>query len=165
MTAISHTNNRNVSNTPPLSPPSADAAFEAWKDEHYLQMGELSRQGMARKAEQGILPCCAPVGYRNYRKKIEIDPVLGPLVRESFERAASSNLPLRTLLAEMTSKGLVSRSGRPLSVSAFWYMLQNPFYAGMVRWKGSLIQGSHEPLIDRNLFEKEQRYISAVNKI
>ncbi len=150
---------------PMITPPTRskpEAAFEAWKDEYHRQVSELSRQGMARKAERGILPCCAPVGYRNYRKKIEVDPVLAPLVRESFERAASSDLPLRALLAEMTSKGLVSRSGKPLSVSAFWYMLGNPFYAGIVRWKGRLIQGSHEPLVDGETLNAAQHRLNAL---
>ena len=128
-------------------------AFEQWRQDYHAHMGELSRQGMERKAASGILPCCAPVGYRNVGKKIEIDPVLAPLVQEAFERAATSRLPLRTLLAEMTARGLVSRNGKPLKVSAFWYMLKNPFYTGMVRWKGKLIQGSHERLISQVLFE------------
>lgn len=153
MATKSRTNNRDVPTIPPFLPSKADAAFEAWKDEYCRRMGELSRQGMARKAASGVLPCCAPVGYRNYRKKIEVDPVLAPLVRESFERAAISGLPLRALLAEMTAKGLVSRSGKPLKIGPFWYMLNNPFYTGTVRWKGRLIRGTHEPLISQELYE------------
>ena len=129
------------------------AAFEEWRQSYHTHMGRLASRGMERKAASGIMPCCAPVGYHNYRKKVEIDPVLAPLVREAFERAATSRLPLRSLLAEMTAKGLVSRSGRPLKVSAFWYMLRNPFYVGLIRWHGALIQGAHEPIVSQERFE------------
>ena len=135
----------------PEMPHEMRAAFAQWRKDYHAHMGELSRRGMERKAASGILPCCAPVGYRNVGKKIVIDPVLAPLVQEAFERAATSRLPLRSLLAELTAKGLVSRNGKPLKVSSFWYLLKNPFYTGMVKWKGKLIQGSHEPLIGRDL--------------
>ena len=137
--------------------PTMCAAYEKWRQDHLARMGELSRRGMARKAASGVLPCCAPVGYRNVRKRIETDPVLAPLVHESFERAAASTLPLRALLGEMTEKGLVSRSGRPLKVSAFWYMLRNPLYTGMVNWKGNLIPGSHHPIVGQELFDAVRR--------
>lgn len=131
-------------------------AFEEWRQGYHAHMGRLASLGMERKAASGVLPCCAPVGYRNYRKNIEVDPVLAPKVQEAFERAATSRLPLRALLAEMTAKGLVSRSGKALKVSAFWYMLRNPFYVGMIRWHGELISGSHEPLVSGELFDSVQ---------
>ncbi len=148
----------------PEMPPEMRAGFEEWRQDYHAHMGKLARRGMERKAASGVLPCCAPVGYRNCRKKIEVDPVLAPLVRESFERAATSRLPLRTLLAEMTARGLVSRSGKPLRVSAFWYMLRNPFYIGMMNWKGELVQGTHEPLISRELFDATQARLSDNHK-
>lgn len=133
--------------------PEMQAAFERWRQSYHAHMGRLASRGMERKAVSGVLPCCAPVGYRNVRKIIEVDPVLAPLVQMAFERVAKSRLPLRSLLAEMTARGLVSRSGKPLKVSAFWYMLRNPFYAGLIRWHGELIPGSHEPLVSGELFE------------
>lgn len=149
----------------PEMPPEMRAAFERWRQDYHAHMGELSRRGMEQKAASGILPCCAPVGYRNIGKRIEIDTVLAPLVREAFERAATSRLPLRSLLAEMTKKGLVSRNGKPLKVSAFWYMLRNPFYTGMVRWKGELIPGLHEPLVSRELFGLVEMQLDPKTKI
>lgn len=136
----------------PAMLPEMQAAFERWRQGYHAHMGRLASRGMERKAASGVLPCCAPVGYRNVRKIIEVDPVLAPLVQEAFERAATSRLPLRSLLAEMTAKGLVSRSGKALKVSAFWYMLGNPFYAGLIHWHGELIPGSHEPLVSGELF-------------
>ena len=141
--------------------PEMRAAFEQWRQDYHAHMGELSRRGMERKAASGVLPCCAPVGYRNVGKKIVLDPVLAPLVQEAFERTATSRLPLRSLLAEMTAKGLVSRNGKPLKVSAFWYMLNNPFYTGMVTWRGQVIPGSHQPLVSQELWMAMQNRLSS----
>jgi len=145
----------------PAMSPEMQAAFEQWRQGYYAHMGKLASRGMERKAASGILPCCAPVGYRNYQKTIEVDPALAPLVREAFERAATSRLPLRALLAKMTAKGLVSRTGKPLKVSAFWYMLGNPFYVGLIRWHGELIPGTHESLISRELFAAVEKRLEA----
>ena len=141
----------------PTMPLEMRDAFERWRQDYHAHMGKLASRGMERKVACGILPCCAPVGYRNIRKKIEIDPMLAPLIREAFERAATSKLSLRTLLAEMTAKGLISRNGKPLKVSAFWYMLRNPFYVGMIRWHGELIQGNHEAIISKGVFDTVRR--------
>lgn len=144
----------------PEMPPEMRSAFEEWRQGYHAHMGRLASRGMERKAASGIMPCCAPVGYRNLRKKIEVDPALAPLVKQSFQRAATSRLPLRSILAEMTAKGLVSRTGRPLKVGAFWYMLRNPFYMGLIRWHGELIQGTHEPLVSQDLFFAAQERVT-----
>lgn len=140
---------------PPL-PEQIEAAFEEWSRAYHERLGEMSRRGMTRKAERGVLPGCAPIGYKNVRGGIEVDPILAPLVQKAFERAAESRLPLRSLLAEMTERGLVSRAGRPMQVGSFWYMLTNPFYAGGMRWQGRLLPGSHEPLVSPDLFATVQ---------
>lgn len=145
----------------PEMPPEMQAAFEQWRQGYHAHMGKLASRGMQVKAATGILPCCAPLGYRNISKGIEVDPVLAPLVQQAFERAATSRLPLRALLAEMTAKGLVSRTGKPLKVSAFWYMLRNPFYVGTIRWHGGLLPGSHVPLVSGELFEAVGRRLEA----
>jgi hypothetical protein len=144
---------------PPL-PEQIEAAFEEWGRAYHERLGEMSRRGMTLKAEQGVLPGCAPVGYRNIRGGIEVDPILAPLVQRAFARAATSRLPLRSLLAEMTERGLVSRSGRPMQIASFWYMLTNPFYSGRMRWKGRLLPGSHEPLISPELFAAVQERLA-----
>lgn len=40
-------------------------------------------------------------------------------------------------------------------------MLKDPVYIGMTRWGDEVLPGRHEPLIDRDLFEKVQKVIAA----
>ena len=42
---------------------------------------------------------------------------------------------------------------RPVALSAFGAMLKNPYYIGVVRYRGVDYEGKHEPLIDKTTFE------------
>lgn len=128
-------------------------SFEEWRQTYNSHLGELASQGLERKARSGVHPGRAPLGYKNVGKGIEIDPETAPLVREAFKRAAIPGMSLRMVLREMTARGLRSRNGKPLSISAIWYVLRNPFYVGKVCWRGILIPGSHDWLISCELFD------------
>src|SRR5438128_47512 len=63
-------------------------------------LSEETRKGMLEKAEQGIWPSFAPLGYRNVngpegKKTIEPDPDTAPLVTRLFEWYASGNYSLK----------------------------------------------------------------------
>lgn len=112
---------------------------------------ELAARGRRMKAEAGGLNGCAPVGYVNRRRGdrtwVEVDPVMGPLVKEAFELASTGKYSLRKLLVIMTHKGLRSRNGKPLSPSSIHYMLSNPFYYGLLQTSAGLGQGLHPALV------------------
>ena len=111
---------------------------------------------MFDKVRRGDLPGCPPVGYRNaayvHELPIVVDEKLAPLVRKSFELAAGGTYSLHGLLAAMTAKGLVSRTGKPMGVSSFWNLLTNPFYTGRIRYYGELLPGRHPAIVDEELF-------------
>lgn len=129
---------------------------------------EKAKAAMRDMALRGELPGCAPVGYRNvtenYRKKVVIDEPAARLVRLAFGIAATEERPLRDILKEMTTYGLVSRNGKPVGVSSFWGMLTNPFYVGSVRYVGEVVPGAHEPLIDKRLFDIVQTRLGSRNR-
>ena len=63
-------------------------------------LSEETKKGMLEKAEQGIYPTVAPLGYRNIvgrdgKKTIEPDPDTAPLVIRLFEWYASGNYSLK----------------------------------------------------------------------
>ena len=49
------------------------------------------------------------------------------------------------------------RTGEAIALSKLQELLQNPFYYGLIKHKGELYQGSHEPIISKQLFDKVQR--------
>ena len=127
------------------------------------------RKGMDQKAAQGGWPTKAPIGYRNVRRDgpgrrgesvLETDHQ-APLVLWAFERYASGELSVSALTEALAEKGLRNRLGNPPGVSAIHAMLRNPVYAGVVRWKGVEQEGTHQPLVSRELFDKVQSVLDA----
>lgn len=104
---------------------------------------------MLMKAKQGIWPSYAPIGYLNDPRSggIVVDPERGPRIRELFEVYAREEISLSELTRRGKEMGLRTRGGNVLSKSALHKALQNPIYCGILRWKGILYQGIHEPLI------------------
>ena len=136
--------------------------------DYHAMTGRMASIAMEIKARKGELVFCPPVGYRidadGPRAKAVPDPLLAPLVREAFERYATGDCSLRKLLKTMTERGLVSRSGKPMGSSALHIMLTNPFYCGQVRWGGELLDGGHEPLVRREIFERVVMTLKSLRK-
>ena len=133
-------------------------------------------KGLIQKAKNGGTPNRAPLGYLNVRKfedgreirTVEVDPERAPLVVWAFKTYATGEWTIRTLLAEVTKRGLLSRPTRkrpakPVTISAFHEMLKNPYYIGVIRYRGVDYEGKHERLIDRQTFEEVQRLLEAHN--
>jgi len=61
-------------------------------------LSEETKKGMIEKAEQGIYPSVAPLGYLNVesngKRSITPDPVLAPLIKQLFEWYATGNYSL-----------------------------------------------------------------------
>lgn len=114
------------------------------------------KKGIRGRLKQGIYPFSAPPGYQNNGKGAlkTIDPVQGPLVRETFEKYASGYFGLHALCAHMNERGLRNSGGRPFNVSGLARMLGNPFYFGMIAVKGETFVGAHEPLITQALYDQ-----------
>jgi site-specific DNA recombinase len=126
--------------------------------DYHALTGRMAAIAMEIKARRGELMFCPPVGYviddSGPRARAVPDPLLAPLVRETFELYATGEYSIRKLLATMTARGLVSRSGKPMGASGLHAMLTNPFYCGRVRWGGEVIDAGHEPLITPRVFDR-----------
>ena len=125
-------------------------------------LSEEARKGMQEKAEQGIWPTVAPLGYRNVtgpdgKKIIEPDPESAPLIARLFEWYATGTLSLKEAAQKARAAGLVYRkSGAPVPVSTVHSILRNRLYTGEFEWNGQLYMGKHQPLVTRELWERVQ---------
>jgi len=107
-----------------------EAAYREYRRLDYEARGKKIRAALAARRTKGEATGYPPVGYRivrlpDGRKVVKEDPVMSPLVRETFDLYATGNYSLRELLAVMTAKGLRSRTGRRMGVSALWYVLKS----------------------------------------
>ena len=125
-------------------------------------LSEEARKGMQEKAEQGIWPTIAPLGYRNVggidgKKIIEPDPGTAPIIARLFEWYVTGTLSLKEAAEKARAAGLVYRkSGATVPVSTVHTTLRNRIYTGEFEWNGHLYLGKHQPLVTRELWERVQ---------
>jgi site-specific DNA recombinase len=123
------------------------------------QSNDISRKtkmGMLEKAEQGLYPSVAPVGYQNNRLThlIEVDEERAPFIRNAFTLMASGSYSLASIAKKLSEEGFRGRKGYCIGKSAIEKVLKNPIYYGAFRWQGELRDGSHTPLISKELFDR-----------
>jgi site-specific DNA recombinase len=122
---------------------------------------DRTKVGMLEGLARGRWMWKAPLGYvKGDRSSPSLlpDPVSARLVQLAYERMASRRTTRREVLAEVTSRGLVTRRGRPLSLQSFGNMLCNPLYMGRVvvsKWEFDG-PGHFEALVSPELFESVQ---------
>ncbi len=136
--------------------------------------GEDIRTKMEHKARSGGTIGRARLGYKNVRAEydgrlvntVAIDPVRAPLVRQAFELYAAGDLSVERLAEAMGELGLTTRatakwSEKPVSDSKLHTMLRDPYYLGLMPYKGELLPGRHEPIISRDLFDRVQAVLQS----
>lgn len=128
-------------------------------------LSEETKKGMIEKAEQGIFPSFAPLGYLNVehngKKIIQPDPKLAPMITKLYEWYSSGNYSLLTLTKKAHEEGLTYRkSNGKVNKSVVHKILKNPVYYGEFDWAGKRYQGNHEPLITRDLFDAVQEVMA-----
>ena len=125
-------------------------------------LSEEARKGMREKAEQGLWPTFAPLGYRNVlapngKRVIEPDPELAPLIRGLFESYAHGTQSIKEAAQEARSAGLTFRkSGSRIPTSTVHKMLRTRLYMGEFDWNGRIYPGTHAPIVPRDLWDRVQ---------
>lgn len=119
--------------------------------------GEDIARKLAHKAKLGGTIGPAPLGYKNVKEEFEgrmvsavaIDDDRASLIRKGFELYATGDYSLKRLAGTMADLGLTTRTtrrhpnARTVSVNKWHQMLGNPYYMGMVTYKGDVYKGRH----------------------
>ncbi len=124
------------------------------------------KRGLRAKAERGIYPAPAPLGYLNDRfadrgrKTIKPDPKRFRLVRRIFElMLTGTSVPRQILKMVNNDWQFRNLQGRKLSRSTLYRILTEPFYYGMFEYpkgSGNWYRGSHQPMISVEEFDRIQ---------
>ena len=137
------------------------------QSKYYIDnLSENVKRGLREKVRRGEWPGWAPLGYINEYKDhtIQLDPEKAPFVRKIFELYATGDYSLGELLREIHGWGLSGKAGKPVRKSLLALMLRNPFYYGVMKFKGELFEASHPPLISKKLFDKVQEVLDKKSK-
>ncbi len=113
-------------------------------------------RGRKTKARNGSKACgTAPFGYKWQDNQIVID-YNNNLVIQSIYDAYSHSKSYSQVKRMLDEKGLFTSTGKAFSVQAIKNIIANDFYTGIVTHAGKKSQGTHEPIISRELWDSCQ---------
>jgi DNA invertase Pin-like site-specific DNA recombinase len=121
-------------------------------------LSEETRKGMLEKAEQGIWPSYAPLGYVNVdgtngKRTIQPDLQLASVIRKMFEWYATGEYSLAEVTEKAKAAGMIFRkSGSPVPKATIHKILHNRIYTGDFDFDGKTYRGTYEPIISRELW-------------
>ena len=119
--------------------------------------------GMERKAARGEWTGGSlPFGYRldAERRHLEPDPTEAPLVREIFARYAERLEGSSALAGWLSERGYRTKNDKPFNPQAVLTILRNRAYLGEINYRRTSYPAPHQPLVDKELFERAQTILS-----
>lgn len=123
-------------------------------------LSENTKRGLREKVRRGEFPGLASFGYLNDKntKSIVVDPQSASIVKQIYETYSSGACTLREISFLLKEKGVVTRGSKIYPQDKVRILLSNPFYYGLFRYMGEFYEGSHEPIIEKSLFDKIQKF-------
>jgi len=113
----------------------------------------------------GYRPSVAPTGYLNEKNidkkcQVRIAPKRAPIIKQMFEKVAFEGWSGRKVYNWLRfDLNFYTRGNKPLTLSGVYRIFDMPIYYGPFEYprnSGQWYQGSHEPLITKELFDKAQ---------
>lgn len=142
-----------------------------WMDEYYsIRLAGDVKRGMRERALRGGYQSVLPLGYcMNTQHIPEIYEPEAVIVREIY-RLCEEKYSLTAIARMLNDMGYRTRRGNRFERRTVLYILQNPFYAGNIRWNRIshdnrypnqeedvvLAKGIHSPLFTEDTFNKIQ---------
>ena len=124
---------------------------------HFLNnLSDEVKKGYDVLISDGFYPHIPPIGYISKLDKhlAIIDTERAPFIKRAFELCATGEYTEREIGLKLYDEGFRSRSGRRVGKSAIGKILHNHFYYGWFEWQGELHRGNHEPILNKDLFDK-----------
>ena len=111
-------------------------------------------KGRKARAKTGNKPCgTAPYGYKWQGNNIVVDFNNNLVVKDIFEKYTQLR-SLAKLKEYCDGKGYKTSTGKDFSKQSLKNIIENDFYIGVVTYAGKKIEGEHEALIEKALFDK-----------
>ena len=136
-----------------------------------LQISDNVKRTYEYKIRRGEWIGKAPLGYVNLTKEdgsknIEPDPIRSQFIIEMFKLYATDSYSVRTLAERLKRMGLMSnmKVSKPVGTALIYHALKNPFYYGMMGYKGNLYPHKYAPLISKEIFDLAQRILAGYHK-
>lgn len=127
-------------------------------------------KGLTTKAQRGGTISKAPIGYRNHRtvddegrelRTVVLDEERAQYVKDAYGLYATGAWTVASLTAYLAERGFTSVAtpripSKPVPEGFLHRVLTNPYYRGVVTYKGAEYPGRHERLVDDATWHKVQ---------
>ncbi len=142
-------------------------------NQYVIDLIKHIKRGQAQATDRGFRPSIAPIGYKNskyredgHREEVLIDEDRFPIIRKMFDYILTAGYtPFEVWKLATNEWGLRTRGTRrfpipkPISVSCWYNLLSNPFYAGRFeypRGSGNWYTGNHTPMLSQEEYDTIQ---------
>ncbi|KKQ26939.1 MAG: Recombinase [Candidatus Magasanikbacteria bacterium GW2011_GWC2_37_14] len=128
------------------------------------------KRGLRARVEMGLWPVVAPTGYLNEKRtdkpcSVIVDPDRATVMKQIFEKVALDGWSGRRVYAWLKNEiNFKTKNDKHLSLGNLYLLLKNSFYYGVFeypRGSGNWYTGVHEPIIDKELFDRVQAQIKS----
>ena len=133
-----------------------EAVLEASAEYYSLELSQKVKRGYRESMLKGnYIGGVRPLGYRVENKKLVIHEEEAPVVKWVFEQYASG-ISKKEIIAALTAKGIVTRSGKPYGMTAFQNALRSKKYIGTLEWAEITVENACPAIVDKVTFDKVQ---------
>ncbi len=135
-----------------------------------IELSKDVKEGMNKKVSRGYQPSKAPYGYKNDPtglkgdKKVFVDEKYFESIQQFLKLYSTGIYSIPELQDKLTNQGVITRKGKPFSVSTLYLILKRRFYCGEFLWNGKIIQGKHKPMISIEEHERIQTLLTRTQK-
>ena len=127
------------------------------------QIRERMAMGRAERAKSGYWHGGGnpPFGYTYSPEDglLKVEPVEAEIVREIYTLFLDRE-PITSIGLDLSRK-----YGRVITHNMVRSIVSTPIYAGFISWEGSLYEGKHEPLVDKDTFARAKALLSDRRRI
>ncbi len=146
-----------------------ESILEAMAEYYSLNLAEEVQKGKMEKVRRGEYSGRTPLGYKLEKGRLVIDAETSPIVRNIFDMFKTENCSKIT--EYLNNNQIKPRRGGKWYDSNIFYILQNPVYAGHIRYnyrygnsarairpesEHIYVYNAHEPIISQELFDRTQ---------
>ncbi len=137
-------------------------------NDYSRQISANVKRGNREKYRRGEFVGKALLGYLNAdvgnSKNIILDPPKSQIVKKLFEEYSAGLYSVIDMVKKADVLGLKGIYGNPIAKSGMYKLLKNTAYYGLYKHGGEYHQGSYEPLISIDLFNKVQDVLKSKGK-
>ena len=129
------------------------SVHEFFSDQLAVHVSKAQKQ----RAHSGLPAGPVPFGYRAMEPGgvPELIADEAQALQELFDRRAAGE-SMGEIAEWLNHRGLQTRSANRFTAHAVRDLLENPFFHGIVKYKGELLPGQHEAIVTKEMFDRVQ---------